>query len=82
MRVAALLHDRMTETVLADFAQASELFQHFPPAPMNWVDLLGGGREALVEANRRLGLALSSAEVDYFSSCLSAGCGAIRATSN
>ena len=66
VRVAALLHDRMTETVLADFAQASELFQHFPPAPMNWVDLLGGGREALVEANRRLGLALSSAEIDYF----------------
>ena len=65
-RVAALLHDRMTETVLADFAQASELFHHFPPAPLGWIDLLGGGREALVEANRRLGLALSSAEIDYF----------------
>ena len=65
-RVAALLHDCMTETVLGDFAQAAGLFQHFPPAPMGWIDLLGGGREALVEANRRLGLALSNDEIDYF----------------
>lgn len=29
------------------------------------VDLLAGGREALVEANTRLGLALSDDEIDY-----------------
>ena len=63
-RVAALLHDRMTETVLGDFAQPARLFQHFPPAPLGWIDLLGGGREALVKANRRLGLALSNDEID------------------
>ena len=55
--VAALLHDRMIEAVLASFEQTAELFRHFPPKPMTTVDLLAGGREALVEANTRLGLA-------------------------
>jgi phosphoribosylformylglycinamidine synthase len=64
-QVCALLHDRMTETVLGDFAQSSELFRHFSPKPMASVDLLAGGREALVEANVRLGLALSDDEIDY-----------------
>ena len=64
-QVAALLHDRMIETVLADFEQTGALFRHFPPKPMASVDLLAGGRDALVEANTRLGLALSEDEVDY-----------------
>ena len=64
-QVAALLHDRMTETVLGDFGQSGELFRHFSPKPMTTVDLLGGGRAALVEANSRLGLALSEDEIDY-----------------
>ena len=63
--VAALLHDRMLETVLEDFAQAAELFRHFAPQPLASVDLLAGGRAALAEANQRLGLALSDDEVDY-----------------
>ena len=63
--VAALLHDRMTETVLGDFAQTAELFRHFSPQPMTSVDVLSGGRAALVEANGRLGLALSDDEIDY-----------------
>ena len=32
--VAALLHDRMTETVLASFDEAVKLFQHVPPRPL------------------------------------------------
>ena len=63
--VAALLHDRMIETVLAGFEQTAELFRHFSPKPMATVDLLLGGRAALVEANGRLGLALSEDEIDY-----------------
>ena len=63
--ISAQLHDRMIETVLGDFAQTAELFRHFPPRPMASIDLLGGGREALVEANSRLGLALSDDEIDY-----------------
>ena len=64
-QVSALLHDRMTEAVLGEFGQSSELFRHFAPKPMTTVDLLGGGRDALVEANGRLGLALSDDEIDY-----------------
>ncbi|HRF05595.1 phosphoribosylformylglycinamidine synthase [Accumulibacter sp.] len=63
--IAALLHDRMLETVLDDFAQTAELFRHFPPQPLASVDLLAGGQAALAEANVRLGLALSDDEVDY-----------------
>jgi phosphoribosylformylglycinamidine synthase len=64
-QLGALLHDRMTETVLADFSQSAELFRHFPPKPLATIDLIGGGRDALVAANSRLGLALSDDEVDY-----------------
>ncbi|MFZ2854799.1 MAG: phosphoribosylformylglycinamidine synthase [Rhodocyclaceae bacterium] len=64
-RIAGLIHDRMTETVLGDFAQSADLFRHFAPQPLASVDLLTGGRAALVDANRRLGLALSEDEIDY-----------------
>ncbi|MGA7478927.1 MAG: phosphoribosylformylglycinamidine synthase, partial [Azonexus sp.] len=57
--IAGLLHDRMTESVLAGFAEASELFRHFAPKPLATVDVLQGGKTALVDANSALGLALS-----------------------
>jgi phosphoribosylformylglycinamidine synthase len=41
------------------------LFAQAEPAPLASVDLLGGGRDALVVANRELGLALSEDEIDY-----------------
>ncbi len=63
--VAGLLHDRMTESVLAGFDEAGELFRHFAPKPLSTVDVLKGGKAALVEANGTLGLALSEDEVDY-----------------
>jgi len=61
----ALLHDRMTETVLDAPEAAEQLFRHMAPAPMASVDVLGGGREALVAADRALGLALAPDEIDY-----------------
>ncbi|SBT06959.1 phosphoribosylformyl-glycineamide synthetase [Candidatus Accumulibacter aalborgensis] len=64
-RLADLLHDRMLEAVLDDFAPTADLFCHFPPRALTRVDLLAGGRAALVEANTKLGLALSEDEVDY-----------------
>ncbi|MDT8880149.1 phosphoribosylformylglycinamidine synthase [Halomonas saccharevitans] len=61
----AALHDRMTETVLADASDAARLFAHHAPAPLGSVDLLEGGREALAVANVELGLALAEDEIDY-----------------
>ena len=60
-----LVHDRMTESVLADVGQADALFHHYEPQPLTSVDILGGGRAALEAANGELGLALSEDEVDY-----------------
>lgn len=63
--VAALLHDRMTECVLPTPDDARHLFDERAPEPMAYVDVLGRGRDALVEANTDFGLALSDDEVDY-----------------
>ena len=62
---AALLHDRMTESVLPDFQTASKLFHHLESETFSTVDVLGGGKEALVKANIEMGLALSADEIDY-----------------
>ena len=68
-QVAALLHDRMTESVVADRAAAAALFTELQPAPMEHVDVLTGGpeqgRKALEAANTRFGLALADDEIDY-----------------
>ncbi|MBN8440129.1 MAG: phosphoribosylformylglycinamidine synthase [Thauera sp.] len=61
----ALLHDRMTESVLPALDQADELFHHYAPQPLTSVDILAGGRAALERANGELGLALSEDEIDY-----------------
>ncbi|MDH5301641.1 MAG: phosphoribosylformylglycinamidine synthase [Gammaproteobacteria bacterium] len=63
--VDALIHDRMTERVLADADDAEALFSHAQPAPMRTVDILGNGRAALAAANRNWGLALAEDEIDY-----------------
>ncbi|WP_168403850.1 phosphoribosylformylglycinamidine synthase [Erwinia amylovora] len=64
-RLAALLHDRMMETVFSNFQQAEALFAHHQPAALQSVDVLGEGRHALVQANIKLGLALAEDEIDY-----------------
>ncbi|MDG9758336.1 phosphoribosylformylglycinamidine synthase [Pseudomonas sediminis] len=63
--VAALLHDRMTQLVLGALEDASALFSHAQPKPLTAVDVLGGGRAALEQANQDLGLALAEDEIDY-----------------
>ena len=62
---AALLHDRMTESVAFEREAARQLFDEQPAAPLEHVDLLGQGAAALREANQRFGLALSDDEIDY-----------------
>ncbi|MDH3645146.1 MAG: phosphoribosylformylglycinamidine synthase [Gammaproteobacteria bacterium] len=63
--IAPLLHDRMTETLLTDRSEAAALFAVAPPAPVGLIPVETRGREALVAANNRLGLALSVPEIDY-----------------
>ena len=63
--IAALLHDRMTESVLPSRQAARHLFDDKQGAPMAHVDVLGQGRAALEAANTEFGLALSDDEIDY-----------------
>ncbi len=63
--IASMLHDRMTETVVARREEAKALFAALPPKPLATVDVIGQGRDALVRANTEQGLALSSDEIDY-----------------
>ncbi|ODS24691.1 phosphoribosylformylglycinamidine synthase [Candidatus Endobugula sertula] len=63
--LAACLHDRMVEGVLMTLEAAECLFEQHQPTPQVAIDILGGGREALVVANRELGLALAEDEMDY-----------------
>jgi phosphoribosylformylglycinamidine synthase len=65
VEAAALLHDRMTESVLTDAEDATCLFNQAEPSPYTQVDILEGGLDALRSANHELGLALSEDEIDY-----------------
>ncbi len=60
-----VLHDRMTEMVLRSYDAAAMLFSHATPQPGETVDVIGGGKDALVQANTEMGLALSPDEIDY-----------------
>jgi phosphoribosylformylglycinamidine synthase len=62
--VKALLHDRMTQTVL-DGNGEPDLFALHQPQSLLSVSIIEQGRDALVSANIELGLALSDDEIDY-----------------
>jgi phosphoribosylformylglycinamidine synthase len=79
--LATRLHDRMTESVLDSIDAARALFHHVAPQPLTTVDILSGGKAALVTANAELGLALSADEIDYLLENFG-GSGAIRPMSN
>jgi phosphoribosylformylglycinamidine synthase len=64
-QVAALLHDRMTESVMTDRAQAAGLFTELQGAPLQTINVLAGGKAALEAANTEFGLALAADEIDY-----------------
>ena len=64
-QIAAHLHDRMTESVMLNRADAHALFTELHPAPMAHVDVLGGGKAALEQANIEWGLALAADEIEY-----------------
>jgi phosphoribosylformylglycinamidine synthase len=62
---AVELHDRMTQSILFDAADAAHLFDHARPASLNTVQVLKDGRDALVQADKDYGFALSEDEIDY-----------------
>ncbi len=64
-KLAAHLHDRMTESIWVDSLEPQGLFHAAPPRGLRNVVLGRHGREALARANREWGLALSSDEIDY-----------------
>src|SRR5438034_142218 len=64
-RILALIHDRMTETVLGSLDESDALFRHFNPRALEIVNVLARGRAALADANAALGLALAPDEIDY-----------------
>ncbi len=63
--ISQQLHDRMIESVFESVDDADRLFMHGASRPLVSIDILNGGREALVAANNSMGLALAEDEVDY-----------------
>ncbi|MGH9578214.1 MAG: phosphoribosylformylglycinamidine synthase, partial [Terriglobales bacterium] len=59
-RIAPLLHDRMTESVLERPDDAALLFRRCEPRPLDRVPLA-----SLAQSNRELGLALADDEIEY-----------------
>ncbi|WP_225721761.1 phosphoribosylformylglycinamidine synthase [Candidatus Vallotiella sp. (ex Adelges kitamiensis)] len=64
-QVSLVLHDWMTESVVATCNEAQQLFSVLPGKPLQTVDIINEGRAPLITANSELGLALNSEEIDY-----------------
>ncbi|CDO72506.1 hypothetical protein BN946_scf184980.g47 [Trametes cinnabarina] len=69
-RIAPLIHDRMTQVVQLSLPDTETIFSHKGASPLRSIDLVSDcdgktAREKLVAANKELGLALSSDEIDY-----------------
>lgn len=63
--IKTALYDPMIQAVWDDFNQAECLFRQGEPTPLEVVPLLEQGAKALELANQRLGLALSTVEINY-----------------
>ena len=63
--IAAVLHDRMVETVFSRLEDAGRLFEQGDPRPLVTIDILGGGKAALERANVEQGFALAPDEITY-----------------
>ncbi|MFC0820075.1 phosphoribosylformylglycinamidine synthase [Moraxella marmotae] len=61
----AILHDRMTQSLVYDLAAVSALFVDGKPEHLNSVDIINHGKQALVDANAKYGFALSAQDIDY-----------------
>ena len=71
-KLRALIHDRMTESVCYQLAQAQSLCDETTPQPLAEIPVGQHGRKALHDANLAMGLALSDDEIDYLLAYFSA----------
>jgi phosphoribosylformylglycinamidine synthase len=60
-----LIHDRMMESIFVEMNEATALFASAEPGELTSIDIENGGKNALVQANIELGLALAEDEVNY-----------------
>ncbi len=63
-KINSLIHDRMVQSVFTN-DQGLDLFIQHDPQPLLTISIVEKGRDALVQANTELGLALSVDEIDY-----------------
>ena len=64
-RVLPHVHDRMMETAVIGTEPPAALFAQHEPKPVSTIAVGARGRDALLEADAALGLALSDDEIDY-----------------
>lgn len=81
-QISHLLHDRMTQIVQLSLPHEDVVFKHQDPSPLRTVELTSradeavdaaDARERLSAANKALGLALASDEIDYLIDAFVAG---------
>lgn len=62
---AECTYDRMTQTMVYNLSDLAHFFAHQTPKTYNSIPLLSEGRQALIQVNQSLGLALSDIEINY-----------------
>ena len=65
---AGLLHDRMTQKISPEGPDLHLMFKEYDPAPIVSIPIHANGLdpvEVLMEANKKMGLALDATEIDY-----------------
>ncbi|KAI8992886.1 phosphoribosylformylglycinamidin [Trametes punicea] len=77
-QIAPLIHDRMTQVVQMSLPESESIFAHKDARPLRTIDLVsehddGAAHRKLVDANKKLGLALSPDEIDYLIDAYVAG---------
>ena len=60
-----VMHDPLTESVITHQQDLAKLFHHHSRQPLQTISVSSQGKQALLQANENLGLALSIDEIDY-----------------
>ena len=63
--VLPLLYDRMTQSLVYHLDEVEALFSSEQPAHLNEIDIIGQGKQALIDANTKFGFALSGEDIEY-----------------